>query len=270
MDNTDIFSNLEKLKETPKDNNIKFNFSNYNYQNNEYDLFGNQTEEVIRLYGIPGNLILKTQEFDNVFGNYKDLSDFIFDKQLEQIYFLPENTEGFEGNNSLYSQFGLLTDLTINLFVSCKSIPNLESKDLVGSIIVLPSNKVLEITEVELSVPGANNMFLFNRIKNCFKLFCKSYNFNIKNYENVTKLKAPETSQDLLDENNNKKLKEDFDRLDKYFDELCSKEIPEIPDISEIPDNSKPKINNLNINNRNKLKENSVIDKSKEDVFNGF
>ena len=128
---------------------------NFNQAPEEYDLHGNLTTEIINLYGVKLKLILaaKINIDDIVFGDYSHLKT--IPNESYELYGLPEDTEGFISQGSSFSQFGLFGLDNINIFVSRKAIidiiPTLDDTkgfgNIMGSLIVLPSGKLMEITE---------------------------------------------------------------------------------------------------------------------------
>ncbi|MGI7717467.1 hypothetical protein ACNGMK_09505 [Campylobacter coli] len=207
---------------------------NFNQHSNEYDLSGSVTEELIRLYGAPLKLIItKKINRDLTFG---DFSHFKADNRAcFEIFGMPENSEEFDQYERLQTQFGVLLDTSIGLYVSKISTfnlvqPSMNSKneydvtlpdsrihDLIGSLIIVPSGKILEITEITLDCFGLNNVFLYNQYKNVYKFKCKTYVFRKSDeLENDFVIRSDE----LLDKQTpNTDM---HNELEKYFDELSS------------------------------------------------
>lgn len=204
---------------------------NLNQRQTEYDLAGVQTEEVIRIYGIPIKLLLAERiNKDIIFGDHSHIK--VDDKNVFNLYALAENQEEFNDFEKLQTQFGIPGDDTINLWISKISLFNLlkrstnsqneiditSAEDMIhklfSSLIILPSGKILEITKIELDTPGLNNLFLFNKSKNVYKLFCKSYVHDTNN----------EISADtkITNEPVENPYSDSFESLEKYFDELTN------------------------------------------------
>lgn len=198
---------------------------NFNQAPEEYDLHGNLTTEIINLYGVKLKLILaeKINIDDIVFGDYSHLKT--IPNESYELYGLPEDTEGFVSQGSSFSQFGLFGLDNINIFVSRKAIisiiPNLDDTkgfgNIMGSLIVLPSGKLMEITEITREVPGANNMFVYNNIKNVYKLSLKNYDIKLNS----------EMSTDINNEDSN-----EYESLESYFEEM-------IQDVEEVDNKAK-------------------------------
>lgn len=247
------------------------NFNNFNINNNEYLTHNDMTEEVIRLYGIPIKIILKTQNFDNIFGTYEDLNDF---KDIDiEIYALPENTDDME--DTLYSIHGLNSTAEISLFISRKKL-KYEPKDLIGSVVIMPSNKLMEITSVTINVPGINNMFTYNRVKSCYKLNCKSYFFNKNSNTKLETIKTEQDDlyQDELVQQEMVKLRKDFDRLDNYFESMIEgeTEIEEFIPLKPIENNASKenqKVKQKKVNNIKEIQE-DIKHKKEDDIFGRF
>lgn len=207
---------------------------NLNYRSNEYELNSYQTDEVIRLYGVPVKLMVtEKKNKDLIFGDWTHVK--VDNKNVFEVYALPENSDEFESYERLQTQFNIITDTSINLFVSeitvntifsiIKSensrnktnVVEMRHSDLINSIVLLPSGKLLEITEIIREVPGANNMFTFKNDKNCLKFVCRSYIHNPAN-----DVKMPDViDSEPVDVVN---YEEEFDNLNKYFNELVNDE----------------------------------------------
>lgn len=155
---------------------------NLNNKGNDYKLYAKLTDELIQITGLAVIIIKTTQEnVDNIFneaGHISASEDSIF----KDIMLRPENPALFEDDDIL-NKFGFMSMSNINLFISSaealKIVDNIEDiVKMVGSIILLPSGKYLEITNVKVQVPGVNNMFLYANQKNVFMFICKPYSFN--------------------------------------------------------------------------------------------
>lgn len=207
---------------------------NFNLHKSEYDLQGLHTEEFIRLYGVSCKLILTTKiNIDSTFGDFSHIKT--DGKNCFEIYAYPENLEEFDPYERLQSQFGIPYDTSIGLFVSKISlyelaqrsqnsqneydvtIPDQRIQELIGSILVMPSGKVLELVELYTDAPGVNNTFLYNNLKNVYKIRCKTYVFKqADEIDSDMIVRSPE----LLDK---QPLNSDgFDVIGKYFDELTN------------------------------------------------
>lgn len=206
---------------------------NLNFKPIEYNLNGLQTEEVIRIYGICVKVVL-TEKINKhqTFGDFTHLK--ADNKSVFQVYVIPENTEDFNEIERNITQLGLPYDGTVDFFISRitayqfyqKSNNNQNEIDLTqtneiiqklqGSLIILPSGKILEITKVDLDAIGGNNQFLAAIDKNAYKLHCRTYIHHTANELEIdTSIKDP----DIPD----KVAPDMLDSLDKYFDEMVKK-----------------------------------------------
>ena len=165
---------------------------NFNLKSNEYDLQASQTRELIRLYGIPCKLLLAERiNKDLIFGDHSHIK--VDNKSVFDIHLLPENSEEYDQMDKLQTQFGIPVETSVNFFVAKKSInekiqqsinvdsynefnilePDDTIKRIISSLLIMPSGKILEITNVDFECVGTNNMFVYNYSKNVCKLFCK-------------------------------------------------------------------------------------------------
>lgn len=104
---------------------------------------------------------------------------------------MPENPDAFEEDDIL-SKFGMMSMSTTNLFVSSKTISKiLDSQNditqLVGGVIKLPSDKMLEITSIDIMSDGINNMYMYKNQKNVFTLICKPWAYNVDDIDEEIK-----------------------------------------------------------------------------------
>ena len=159
---------------------MNFNFSNQP----DYALNTSLVEELINLYGILTKFLIteKINKDDNVFGDYSHLkSD---SSKIYDIYMLPENTEDWDASDFNLNGFGLVNFENIVLFAAKSNFvdeDHNEFDEIVGNLIVLPNNKVMEVTNVDATVPGVNNLFTYNDAKSVYKLTCKPYDFKLIN-----------------------------------------------------------------------------------------
>lgn len=153
---------------------MNFNFS----QKPEYNLNASLTHEIINNYGIHVKfLIVERVNLDaNIFGDFSHLKtnkDNIFD-----FFALPEVSESFDISNFNFNDYGFNTFENISLFVFAKTLDDIiDMKNVIGNLIVLPNNKVMEISNIEFMVPGVNNLFTYNDMKSVYRLTCVPYEF---------------------------------------------------------------------------------------------
>ena len=183
---------------------------NLNFYNSpEYDLNKSLITEMISMYGIQVKFVkVKKINEDNLFKDYQHL---VADKNdIIEMYALPENSDSFDSNGYQFSSFGF-TDLNnLSVFISVESFGDIQFKEIVGNLIVLPSNKILEITDVTFQVPGINNDFVNNNSRTVYKLTLTPYEFKLT--DNLSEIQKP--SDDLSPLDTPPKS------LDDYFEEL--------------------------------------------------
>lgn len=183
---------------------------NLNFYNNpEYDLNKSLITEMISMYGIQVKFVkVKKINEDNLFKDYQHL---VADKNdIIEMYALPENTDSFDSSGYQFNSFGF-TDLNnLSVFISVESFGDIQFKEIVGNLIVLPSNKILEITDVTFQVPGINNDFVNNNSRTVYKLTLTHYEFKLT--DNLSEIQKP--SDDLSPLDTPPKS------LDDYFEEL--------------------------------------------------
>lgn len=157
---------------------MAYNFNNYS---NEYSLHNNQTSEMIDLYGFTTNYIKTTKvNLDKIFNDIQNLR--ADNASVYSLSVYPENSGGFDNQNDILSKFGIMSFDSINLYVSASAYsliyPDGNFKNGISDLVVLPSKKVFEITDIENQTPGVNNMFVYNNQKNVYILKCRPYNYN--------------------------------------------------------------------------------------------
>lgn len=183
---------------------------NLNFYNNpEYDLNKSLITEMISMYGIQVKYVkVKKINEDNLFKDYQHL---VADKNdIIEMYALPENSDSFDSSGYQFNSFGF-TDLNnLSVFISVESFGEIQFKEIIGNLIVLPSNKILEITDVTFQVPGINNDFVNNNSRTVYKLTLTPYEFKLT--DNLSEIQKP--SDDLSPLDTPPKS------LDDYFEEL--------------------------------------------------
>lgn len=206
-------------------------------QKPEYELHSSMINEVINMYGIEVKLVLQERVNNDqvVFGDRSHL--FTDGEHAHTMYMLPENPEEFDEMDYGFSSFGLEGLNTVNLFVhknSIEDLPGVEpinqgSRDytqkmkstiqdmdyhLIGHLVVLPSGKIMEITDQQYEVPGINNIYQSKNQKSVYKISTVSYRPKL---------------HDELDEMDISTLGQEVDSVDQlipdksledYFDEL--------------------------------------------------
>jgi hypothetical protein len=154
---------------------------NFNNNANEYELSGNLTAEMIDLYGLQVSYI-KTEKVskDKLLSEYRFLR--ADNDSVYKVMVYPDNTSGYDNQNDILSKFGMMMFDTISLYISARVFktifPDENYQTGINDLIVMPSQQIFEISEIEAQVPGLNNMFLYDNLKNVYTLKLKPYNFN--------------------------------------------------------------------------------------------
>jgi len=196
------------------------NFNQGNTNNNEYMLFRSQTEELINLYGVPVTYINVVKENqDKVFGEHSHIKT----TDTHELYMLPEDPQGWEGDGGLFSSFGLENLDSVTLFVSRNDMEKIhpaltdnESGELQvndipnGSLCVFESDRIMEVTSFKLHAEGANNIYTSKLGKNVYKLVMTTY---MPNGDNVSSV--DDVQEDY----------ESFGDLDKIFGKIAEDKV---------------------------------------------
>ena len=199
----------------------------YNFninENPEYDLNAELIDECINLYGVPTKFLvtIKLNSDDTIFGDYSSIKT--DGTKIFDVYMLPENSDSWDSGGYNFSDFGMLNNDTTTVFVSKNSVEtiiDIEFKDIYGCLVVMPNNKIMEVTDVQFEVPGVNNLFTFKNAKSAYKLTLKPYSVKLTDEIDTTDI-----SVDPL---------EDYSTLDNYFDELLDRKGQQDTEMEIIP-----------------------------------
>jgi len=167
---------------------------NFNYNQDtskEYELFKNQTKELIHLYGLNVKyLITEKVNKDIIFGEYSHIK--IDNTNIFPMYMLPEETDGWGDGGSIYSNFEFSNLDTQTMYIAVDdmetihpNIPNRIGKGwdfIIGNLVVFPNNKIMEVTDFEHEVKGLNNLFPYDTRKNVYSIKIKQYIANRDDY----------------------------------------------------------------------------------------
>lgn len=229
---------------------------NFNSQP-EYRLNTSLAEEMINLYGVETKFIIaeRINRDDNVFGDYSHLKT--DSEKVFLINMLPENSEDWDQGEYDMSAFGLVNTESVVLFVAKSSFENIadlsgKGDKIIGNLITFPNNKTMEITDVDATVPGINNLFTYNDAKSVYKLTCKPYDFKL-----IHEVEQEDISYDGEAEH---------ETLDQYFDEL-------IDNKNEVDNeaNVKPQVKSVDTSTPLDQKvDNPIIDNTEKDVWGNF
>lgn len=201
---------------------MNFNFTH----KNEYNLNNSLICECIKLYGVEAKL-LKTEKVNldkDVFGDWSSIKT--NGKDIFDIHLLPDNAENFDINNYSFGDFGFLNSESASVYCSAQECLKLGfgMNELMGCLIVLPSNKVMEISNIDILNPGINNLWAYSDAKCVFKLTLNTYNFKIQdeinNYDIINTLDIKEDTTCLKDKIENEI--DNLDALDNYFEKLLN------------------------------------------------
>lgn len=241
---------------------MNFNFS----QQPEYSLNSSLTHEVINLYGVLTKFLVvqKINNDDIVFGDYSHIKT--DNSKIFDVYMMPENSDEFDSSGYNFSGFGLVNLDSINLFVSRMSVENIFGSNIdltngiggiIGNLIILPNNKIMEITDVEFMTPGVNNLFSYKDAKSAYKLTCKTYNNKlIQELNNSDISVSKDDNEEVIP----------YETLDNYFNELIGEKTEQ--------DNEAQNVNQVNTvirtGNVDIKVSKPIIDRSEEDVFGAF
>ncbi len=184
----------------------------YNFNTNEsaeYDLNTELIDECINLYGVQTKFLVvqKLNSDDTIFGDYSSIKT--DNSKIFDVFMMPENSDSWDSGGYNFSEFGMLNNDSCTVFVSKNSVQNiieLDFKELYGNLVVMPNNKIMEVTDVQFEVPGVNNLFTYSNSKSVYKLTLKPYS---------AKLTDEINQNDVINNDN-----DDYTSLDNYFDEL--------------------------------------------------
>lgn len=184
----------------------------YNFNTNEsaeYDLNTELIDECINLYGVQTKFLVvqKLNSDDTIFGDYSSIKT--DNSKIFDVFMMPENSDSWDSGGYNFSEFGMLNNDSCTVFVSKNSVQNiieLDFKELYSNLVVMPNNKIMEVTDVQFEVPGVNNLFTYSNSKSVYKLTLKPYS---------AKLTDEINQNDVINNDN-----DDYTSLDNYFDEL--------------------------------------------------
>ena len=199
----------------------------YNFhfnENPEYDLNTELIDECINLYGVQTKFLVvqKLNSDDTIFGDYSSIKT--DNSKIFDVFMMPENSDSWDSGGYNFSEFGMLNNDSCTVFVSKNSIENiigLEFKELYGNLVLMPNNKIMEVTDVQFEVPGVNNLFTYSNAKSVYKLTLKPYSVKLTDEINQADISISDT--------------EDYTTLDNYFDELLDRKVDQDTVMEIIP-----------------------------------
>lgn len=200
---------------------MSFNL-NFSHKN-EYALNVNLIDECIRLYGIEAKFIIthKKNVDPVVFGDWSSVKT--DGRNIFDVHLLPANADDLDHGSYRFSDFGFNNFDTSEVFISAKEVAkyNLAIETMMSSLVVLPSNQVFEVTNVEHQVPGINHQWAYSDAKSAFKLTLRVYEFKMHD-----EIEQPDLINSLEVESHEElhPKVDNYDALDGYFETLLKQE----------------------------------------------
>lgn len=241
---------------------MNFNFTH----KNEYVLNVNLIDEAIRLYGIDAKILVtdKNNVDIEVFGDWSSVKT--DNKNIFDVHLLPSNADDLDRGNYMFSDFGLNIQDSCEVFISAKEVSkyNLDMHTMLSSLVIFPSNKVMEITNVEWQVPGINNLWAYSDAKSAYKLTLRAYEFKLHDFEgNMNNSDLVNTLETESKEDTEIQY-ENYDVLDGYFETLL-KEKEDLQYEAEVKDLNSVKV--YEEPNLDKREFKSVVNTEEKDPF---
>lgn len=242
---------------------------NLNYTHkNEINLNAKLIDECIRMYGVECKLVLvdKANIDPTVFGDWSNFSAEYADTFL--IHLLPENGDDLDRTYS-FGDFGFNDFSTSTVFMSAIEFNSckLDIKTLQSSLVIFPSNRVLEITDVEHQVPGINHLWSYSDAKSAYKLTLRTYEFKLHDDIGGKAMFTTDLKEFVDIENPENELNEkiqEYDSLDNYFETLVN-EKDNLEYESEIKESTI--VNPENIEKPNEVTRKPIIVNGEKDPF---
>ncbi len=207
----------------------------------EYDLIGNQTHDMIQMFGTQVQ-ILKTEKMgtNKTFGEFSHLK--VNEDDFFNVFIIMEDQADYDVSN-LFGRFGLESANTINAQISGVSMKevlldndtdptgdNINYADIVGALVKMPSGQFFKVNSVNHEVQGGNNLFVYASQKNVYDIVLKPYIYE----------KASE-----VEETGDIETDLDFESMDNFFDNLLQSntddhdnEVP-VPVVKDDTENTK-------------------------------
>lgn len=188
---------------------------------NEYVLHNSISCECIRLYGIEAKL-LKTKKLNldhEVFGDWSGIKT--NNKDIFDIHIMPDNADNFDFSEFAFGEFGFTSTETCSVYISAQECMKLGFgiNELMSCLVILPSNKVMEITNAEVLAPGIDNLWAYSDSKSIFKLTLNTYKFKL--HDEIEPADVINTI-DVKDPSDIEETMETYDPLDNYFEKLLN------------------------------------------------
>lgn len=183
-------------------------------------------KDIFDLYGLPEN----SEEFDDLdinfseFGmlNTETIRLFISKESLQEISYqnmtakdeehILDDTQQPIDRGKTFRNDGAVPSSGFE-FINA-DLRNAPVMSLQSNLIILPNDRLMEVTDVQFMVPGINNLFTQKDAKNVYKVTLKAY--SKKPNDNI------ETFKEVSSEDNEGDLKGSYKELEEYFDELTN------------------------------------------------
>lgn len=228
---------------------INLNFSH----KNEYKLNQGLINEAIQMYGMEVVLV-KTEKLNldhDVFGDWSSIKT---SKDAYHIHALPSNADSIDTNEYQFGDFGFINDDTCTVYMSTTELfkYSLDVDDLMSSLVILPSNKIMEITDVKVNSDGINNLWGYSDVKTSFIVTMRQYNINSHDELNDSiintldiEVEDTESVEDVIQE-----TVKNYDPLDNYMEKLFNdkKSIEfesEVKEVAEVVKPCKPNVDKV-------------------------
>jgi len=201
-------------------------------QNYDDSVFGDfqsikaNREDIFDLYALPEN----SEEYDDIGVNFSEFG--MLNVETIRLFVSRESIEGlstrltsefdsegmYDGNQGLYK--GIIHEYDGNeRWVNNFNHTNLENATIMSlqsNLVVLPNNRIMEITDVNFMVPGINNLFTEKDVKNVYRITLKT--FDKKLTDNLEAINSDDLSNNDLEAD----LVGSYQELDSYFNELTN------------------------------------------------
>ena len=152
----------------------------------EYSLQETHIDELIEIYGIPCLYLFSEQiNQDTVFQDFSHNK--VTPGKSVQIKLLPDEESQWEGE-TIFNKFGFYNNYSQTLYISKRTILSLypkfleekgERSKIQGSLILLPSGGIVEVTNISEHHEGINNLWAYADQASSYKLTVKPYTKNI-------------------------------------------------------------------------------------------
>lgn len=146
----------------------------------EYNLIKTCTREIIDLYGIKCKLVLtKKVDINTIVNEWASIKT--DGSKIFEITVLPEQAESFDSMDYQFNNFGFVPSDNMTCFISAAVLDSIISfKEAFGNLVVLPSGKVMEITDINIQTPSQNNnLFAYPDEKTVYSLRLVPYEFKL-------------------------------------------------------------------------------------------